>query len=77
MTTGVYSWHCPLLEKEIGIGLCTDINFERIGFINVGALDDVTKLTGKREPEITRTCQGCPHMPLLKEVGSDGKSEFT
>ncbi len=62
MTTKV--WFCPLYDRDIAEGKCLDINHERLGFFATGSLAEVTKATGKREPEISRTCEVCPNLPL-------------
>jgi len=57
-------WFCPLYGRSIAEGRCLDINYERLGYLAGGCLDEVTRLTGKREPEISRTCKCCPNMPF-------------
>lgn len=56
-------WFCPLYEAEIAEGKCLDINYERRGYMATGCLAEVTKITGKREPLITETCERCPNLP--------------
>jgi hypothetical protein len=60
-------WFCPLYEKDIAEGKCLDINYERLGYMTSGCLAEVTRLTGKREPEISRTCESCPNLPITGE----------
>lgn len=57
-------WFCPLYGKDVAEGKCLDINYERLGFFYVGVLDEVLKVTGKKEPEVSRTCEACPNLPL-------------
>lgn len=57
-------WFCPLYQAEIAEGKCLDINYERLGYMAGGCLDEVTRLVGKREPEISRTCETCQHLPF-------------
>jgi len=58
------SWYCPLFGRDIAEGQCLDINYERLGYMHDECLKDVTKVTGKKEPEISETCERCPNMPL-------------
>lgn len=57
-------WFCALYQANIAEGKCLDINYERLGYMSSGCLNEVTKLTGKREPEISRTCEACPNLPF-------------
>ena len=68
-------WFCPLYGKDIAEGKCFDINYERLGIFNTNSLDEVTNYTGKREPEITHTCETCPNFPLREMEKEDGNSE--
>ena len=61
-------WFCPLYGKSIAEGMCLDINYERLGYMTAGCLAEVTRLTGKREPEIARTCESCPNLPAIGDI---------
>ena len=60
-------WFCPLYGKDIAEGKCLDINNERLGYMDGGCLDEVARITGKREPQVSRTCELCPNFPF-KEI---------
>ncbi len=62
-------WFCPLYQAAIAEGKCLDINYERLGYLAGGCLDEVTRLTGKKEPEISRTCESCPNLPFEELEG--------
>jgi hypothetical protein len=63
------SYFCPLFGRDIAEGKCLDINYERLGYMSAGCLDEVTAFTGKMEPEITRTCEACPNLPFDDDLG--------
>ena len=63
-------WFCPLFGKNIAEGKCLDINYERLGYVSGGYLDDVKRTTGKQESEIAETCKACPNLPVSDELGS-------
>jgi len=60
----VQKWFCPLYRADIAEGKCLDINYERLGYLDGGCLAEVTRLTGKREPDISKTCELCPNPPF-------------
>jgi hypothetical protein len=64
MSNELNSWYCPLYQNEISAGRCVEINLERLHFLNGTALQDLAGSTGKREPEVSSTCEHCPNMPL-------------
>lgn len=70
-TDTVQGWYCPLFHKQIAEGKCLDINFERLGYMSIGALCEVTRLTGAREPEISTTCESCPNVPLRDDLETE------
>ena len=49
--------------RDIAEGKCLDINYERLGYMAGGCLDDVKRITGKQEAEVTKTCEACPNLP--------------
>ena len=57
-------WFCPIYDKDIAEGKCLDINYERLGYLDAGCLDELTRITGKKEPEISKTCESCPNLPF-------------
>lgn len=61
-------WFCPLYGRNIAEGRCLDINYERLGHMTAGCLAEITRLTGKREPEISRTCESCPNLPDIEDL---------
>ena len=61
---------CPLFGHDIAEGKCFDINYERLGYLSGGCLEEVTAITGKREPEITKTCEVCPNLPFPDGLGT-------
>lgn len=58
-------YYCLLYEHEIAEGLCLDINYERLGYMSGGCLEDVLVRTGKSEPEVSRACTVCPNNPKV------------
>ena len=64
------SYFCPLYAHDIAEGKCLDINYERLGYLSNGCLYEVTALTGKKEPEITRTCKARPNLPFDDDLGT-------
>jgi hypothetical protein len=62
-------YFCPLYGYDIAEGKCCDINYERLGYLSDGCLDEITATTGKREPEITKTCESCPNLPFKDGLG--------
>lgn len=63
-------YFCPLYGRELAQGKCLDINYERLGYLSDGCLDEVTAVTGKKEPEISMTCQACPNLPFGDDLGT-------
>jgi len=63
-------YFCPLYGRDIAQGKCFDINYERLGYLSNGCLDEVTAITGKKEPEITNTCKVCPNLPFGDDLGT-------
>jgi hypothetical protein len=63
-------YFCPLYGRDIAQGKCLDINYERLGYLSAGCLDEVAAITGKQEPEITKTCTACPNLPFGDELGA-------
>jgi hypothetical protein len=57
-------YFCPLFGRDIAEGKCLDINYERLGYLSDGCLDEVTSTTGKKEPEISTVCEACPNLPF-------------
>ncbi len=66
----VSKYSCPLYGHDIAEGKCLDINYERLGYLSDGCLDEVTAVTGKKEPEITKTYRTCPNLPFNNELGT-------
>ena len=64
------TWFCPLFGKDIAEGKCLDINYERLGYMADGCLDEVKRITGKQEPEVTKTCESCPNLPFGDGLGT-------
>ena len=62
-------WFCPLYQAHIAEGHCMDINYERLGYMSGGCLNEVARLTGKREPEVSCTCEACPNFPFRGGFG--------
>ncbi len=62
-------WYCPLFEVDIAEGKCLDINYERLGYLAAGCLDEIERVTGKREPDVTKTCESCPNQPFADGLG--------
>jgi hypothetical protein len=67
---GDSNYFCPLFGHDIAEGKCLDINYERLGYLSDGCLDEVTLITGKKEPEITSVCESCPNLPFGKVLGT-------
>lgn len=57
-------WLCPIFGKDIAEGKCLDINYERLGLLQDGCLDEIRKVTGMKEDEVNRTCEACPNLPV-------------
>ena len=57
-------WFCPLLNKEISEGLCTDINYQRLNFVKTDVFGEIQNETKKTEAEINEICEKCPNLPL-------------
>jgi len=64
------TWFCPLFGKDIAEGKCLDINYERLGYMADGCLDDVKRIMGKQEPEVTKTCESCSNLPVSDGLGT-------
>jgi hypothetical protein len=58
------SWHCPLFGRDIAEGKCFDINYERLGYMNGGCLQEIERVAGKDRAEVNKTCAACPRLPL-------------
>ena len=61
---------CPLYGRDIALGKCLDINYERLGYLSDDCLDEITRFTGIREPDITKTCEACPNQPFGNDFGT-------
>lgn len=64
------NYFCPLYRREIADGKCFDINYERLGYASLGCLKEIFTLTGKKEPQITKTCETCPNLPFGDDLGT-------
>jgi len=63
-------YFCPLYGRDIAQGKCLDINYERLGYLLNGCLDEIAAVTSKKEPEVTQTCETCPNLPFGDDLGS-------
>lgn len=52
--------HCPLLKKQIELGLCLDINYERLKYFNTGIIKEI----GKTNEAVNTECEKCLNKPL-------------
>ena len=64
------NFFCPLYGRDIAQGKCFDINYERFGYLSDGCLDEITAVTGKKEPEIMKTCEACSNLPFNNDLGT-------
>ena len=55
---------CPLYNRNIALGKCLDINYERLHFIRGDYLIDLAKSTKKSITELSKTCSSCPNQPF-------------
>ncbi len=55
---------CPLLGRDIAVGYCLDVNYQRLGFFKPGILLEVQGETGRTVEEIAVVCESCPNFPL-------------
>jgi hypothetical protein len=60
-------WFCPLYQSDIAEGKCLDLNYERLGYLSAGCLDELRRQTGKVEPEVSATCERCPNLPVRED----------
>lgn len=51
---------CPLLKKQIELGLCLDINYERLKYFNTGIIKEI----GKTNEAVNTECEKCPNKPV-------------
>jgi len=59
------NWFCPIFRKNIAEGMCLHINYERLGFLSDGCLDEILKVTGMNRDEVNRTCEACQNRPNI------------
>ena len=60
---------CPLYyDREISLGKCMDINYERLNHTKYDDMKDLTKITGKNIEELSEICNKCPNQPFPNGV---------
>jgi len=57
-----YIWYCPLLERDVEDGECTDINYQRVGLFKKDYLLEVEGETNKSTLEVSEICEKCPNL---------------
>ena len=63
-------YFCPLYDRDIAEGECLDINYERLGYLSAGCLDEITRFTGRKESEIAKICEACSNLPFPDGLGN-------
>lgn len=62
-------WFCPLLNREIAEGYCTDINYQRLGYFKHDVLKEAIAESGQTVEAISVVCEACPnHTKVLCDL---------
>jgi len=55
---------CPLLNRDIDLGLCLEVNYERLGYFKPDSLAYARRVTGLSVERVSEVCEAWPHQPL-------------
>jgi hypothetical protein len=63
------AWWCPLYEAHIAEGKCLEINYERLGLMSGGHMEEIRKLRGMVPMRVCEVCRSCPNQPIGDDLG--------